>query len=287
MDTNLAKNLIQQLHEAGYRGNLYFHLLGEPLLHPDIFEILRFASKRNPRAILFTNGSLLTQRNIKSLFNACPYELLISMQLADEQTFSFRGSSMSWAQYISRIRDAVYYKLTHNTPTLLRISVGIRKKDSLYPQDDYFPNVPPFRLRKNILNIFSDIPGLDTLWIEKLVNTMQIPFQGKLELASGLSISVKQMGNWRRLYTGNEVNEGRCPHFGKELGILSNGSLVYCHLDYDGKTAFANARRNKLQYIFQKPSLQREIEEFLTVGKVAKGCRHCIIPSKSKLQKEA
>lgn len=59
MDTELVKNLIEQLYEAGYENNLYFHLLGEPLLHPDIFEIMEFASKQIPRAILFMNGSLL------------------------------------------------------------------------------------------------------------------------------------------------------------------------------------------------------------------------------------
>lgn len=134
MDTELAKNLIKQLYEIDNKGNLYFHLLGEPLLHPNIFEILKFASKRIPRAILFTNGSLLTDNNIESIFDARPYELMISMQLVDEQSFKSRCSSMNWNQYVSRIRNAVQYKLTHNTPTLLRISVGIRKEDAVYPQ---------------------------------------------------------------------------------------------------------------------------------------------------------
>lgn len=287
MNTELAKNLIQQLHDASYRNNLYFHILGEPLLHPDMFEILRFASKRNPRSILFTNGSLFTKNNIESVFEACPYELMISMQLVDEQTFSLRGSSMSWSQYVSRIRNTVHYKLAHSTPTLLRISVGIKKEDSLYPQNDYFPRVSSSDLRTNVIQLFSDIPSIDSKHARELLNSVEIPFTGKLELAPGVSVSIKQIGNWRRLYNDQKVEKGFCPHFGKEFGILSNSRLVYCHLDYDGKTAFADARCEELRDIFQRSVLQKEIEGFLNEGTVPKGCQHCIVPTKWKKQEEA
>ncbi len=287
MDTELAKNLIQQLHTAGYRNNLYFHLLGEPLLHPDIFEILRFASKRAPRAILFTNGSLLTKSTVESVFNACPYELMISMQLVDEQTFGLRGSSMSWNQYVSRIRDTANYKLAHDTPTMLRISVGIRKENSVYPQDNYFPRVSSFSLRENILELFSDVPSIDSRQVRELLSHVKMPFTGKLELAPGVFVSVKQMGNWRRLYTDHKVERGYCPHFGKEFGVLSNGSLVYCHLDYDGKTTFANARQDDLRDVFQRTDVRREIDGFLVDGTVPKGCQHCVVPSRPVMKESS
>jgi len=287
MDTELAKSLIQQLYEAGYRNNLYFHLLGEPLLHPDIFEILRFATKRASKVILFTNGSLLTRNNIESIFDACPNELMIGMQVSDEQTFSLTGSRMRWSEYISRIKDAMYYKLTHNTPTLLRISVGIRKEDSVYPQDDYFPYVSPSSLRLNVLRLFSGIQGVDLGQVRKLLSAAEIPFTGKVELASGISVSVKSIGNWRRLYTDQKVEKGYCPHFGKEFGILSNGSLVLCHLDYDGKTTFANALHDRLRDIFQRSSLQQEIVGFITEGTVPRGCQNCVVPSKLKIEERS
>lgn len=103
MDTDLGKDLIKHLYEAGYQNNLYFHILGEPLLHPDISEIVDFASKRLPKSILFTNGSLLTSEKIHSVFKAQPHELMISKQMIDEETFDLRGSSMSWDRYLSCI----------------------------------------------------------------------------------------------------------------------------------------------------------------------------------------
>lgn len=281
MDINLAKTLIEQLYEAGYKNNLYFHLLGEPLLHPDIFEIVRFASKHMPRAILFTNGSRLTQDNIKSVFAACPYELMISMQHVDSQSFRLRCSSMSWNQCVSRIRNAVEYKLTHNTPTLLRISVGLRKEDSAYPHEDYFPRISPSTLRTNILELFTDIPTLDLQKVQKILNSKEIPFKDRFELAAGVSVSIKSMGNWRRLYRDEKVKKGYCPYFGKEFGILSNGNIVFCHLDYDGKSTFANIKDGELRHVFQDSEIQQEIDKFCADGFVPKGCQNCIVPHKN------
>lgn len=280
METEIAQNLIKQLYEAGYENDLYFHLLGEPLLHPHIFEILEFASKRIPRVILFTNGSLLTKNNIESIFDACPYELMISMQTVDEESFKLRRSSLSWDQYVSRIRNAVHYKLTHNTPTLLRISVGMRKEESIYPHDDYFPHISPSSLRANVLQLFSGIQGLDSNQVQKLLNSERIPFNGKLEFASGLYVSIKPVGNWRRMYRDEKVERGYCPHAGTEFGILSNGNIVFCHLDYDGKTAFANVRDRELRYTLENPKIQQEIIQFCAEGIVPKGCQYCIVPYK-------
>lgn len=284
MDTELAKILIEQLHEAGYENNLYFHLLGEPLLHPDIFKIVEFASKRIPRAILFTNGSLLTENNIESIFDARPYELVISMQLVDEQSFKLRCSSMSWDQYVSRIRNTIQYKLTHNTPTLLRISVGIRKEDSAYPYDNYFPRISPSSLRANMIKLFSNIPSLSPQQVQKLLSLVEVPFEGQLELDSDVSVSIKPMGNWRRIYRNEKVEKGYCPHVGKEFGILSNGDIVFCHLDYDGKTRFANAKDGELRHTLENPKIQKEIVQFLTKGIVPTGCQHCIMPYKYSKQ---
>lgn len=278
MDTELAKDLIGQLYEIGYRDNLYFHLLGEPFLHPDIFEIVKFASKRIPRSILFTNGSLLTEENIESAFAACPFELMVSMQLIDEKSFKLRGSSMGWTQYVTRIRNAVHYKLTHNTPTQLRVSVGIRKGNTIYPEDDHFPRVSSTDLRAKILGLFSTVPSLDSQHLHELLASVEIPFEGRLELAPEVSVSIKPMGNWRRIYRAEKVEKGYCPHVGKEFGVLSNGNIVLCYLDHDGKTTFANVRDGELQQLVQNPRVEQEIIRFREEGVVPKGCQYCSVP---------
>jgi hypothetical protein len=278
MDITLAKNLIEQLYDAGYKNSLYFHLLGEPLLYPCLFELIKYTTERIPRSLLFTNGSLLRNRSIKSIFDSEPYELMISVQTVDEESFEWRGTAVGWSQYVSRIRETVKYKLAHDTPTLLRISVGMRKEDSPYPEDGYFPQVTPSSLREKVLKLLADIPGLNSNSLEKL-RSIDIPFSGKLELASGISISIKPMGNWRRIYRDEKVRKGYCPHIGKEFGILSNGNVVLCHLDYDGKTTFANVKDSKLSSVLKDVKVQQEINGFHMKGIVPKNCQYCTVPT--------
>lgn len=135
-------------------------------------------------------------------------------------------------------------------------------------------------MKTNILRLFSGSPSLDSQQVRKVLNSAEISFNGSLELASGASVSFKSMGNWQRLYRDEKNERGYCPHLGKEFGILSNGNIVFCHLDYDGKTAFANAKDGELKDIFQNPKIQQEINKFCTEGIIPKGCQYCIIPYK-------
>jgi organic radical activating enzyme len=280
MDTKLAKSIIQQLHEHGYRNTLCFHLLGEPFLHPDIDEILEYSSKKTFETLLLTNGSLFTKNNLESAFNNSLNEVVVSMQLTNQGFFHLRGSSINWEHYLSRIRQSINFKLTSNTSTTLRISVGIRKKSIVCAHEDYFPHNSQINLKDDLLNLLTKIPALDSDDVKKKLNSTNIPFTGHLELAPGLSISIKQMGNWRRLYKEKKTNKGYCPYIGNELGVLSNGKLVNCHLDYDGRTSFANANQNRLVDIFSGTEYKKVFEAYVNQGLLSKGCQNCVIPTK-------
>jgi len=130
----------------------------------------------------------------------------------------------------------MHYKLTHDTPTLLRILVGMRKEDSIYPHEDYFLYISPSNLRANILELFSDIQSLYPQQVKKNLGLSRNPIQSVLELAPGVSLNIKPMGNWRRIYRDEKVEKGYCPYVEKEFSILSNGNVALCYLDYDGRT---------------------------------------------------
>ncbi len=277
MDLALAKDLIQQLYSVGYRNNLYFHLLGEPLLYPALFDLLQYTTERLPRSILFTNGSLLTAPIIRSIFEAAPFELMISMQTMDATAYAGRGTSLGWEEYVARIRNAVQYKLAHATPTRLRISVGLRNEESPFPHDAFFPRVAPTHVRDRVLTFLNTIPGIAARDVDRL-RSMTFPFRGQLELGPGVFLSVKAMGNWRRMYHDETVERGYCPHIGTELGILSNGDLVLCHLDYDGHTAFTNATGGQLSTVLDNEAIRHEIEGLRMKGIVPPRCQHCIVP---------
>ena len=59
---------------------LYFHLMGEPLLHPLLGRFLTIAEEKGFRVILTTNGTLLPQREETLLAAPALYKVNLSLQ---------------------------------------------------------------------------------------------------------------------------------------------------------------------------------------------------------------
>ena len=59
---------------------LYFHLMGEPLLHPSLGRFLAIAGERGFRVILTTNGTLLAEKEEVLLSAPALYKVNLSLQ---------------------------------------------------------------------------------------------------------------------------------------------------------------------------------------------------------------
>ena len=70
-----------------YTAYLYLHVMGEPLLHPQLAEILRVCTALDYRVCLTTNGTLLPEK--LPLLRDCPALHKVSVSL-----HSFEGLSL-------------------------------------------------------------------------------------------------------------------------------------------------------------------------------------------------
>ena len=61
-----------------YTDYLYLHVLGEPLLHPELPELLRISDELGFRTCLTTNGTLLRERQELLLSHAASSSLLLT-----------------------------------------------------------------------------------------------------------------------------------------------------------------------------------------------------------------
>ncbi len=61
---------------------------GEPLLRDDFFEIYEHARKAGIMVTLFTNGTLLNERNVERLLEYPPYSVEVSVYGASEETYA-------------------------------------------------------------------------------------------------------------------------------------------------------------------------------------------------------
>ena len=64
----------------GHTQYLYFHLMGEPLLHPELASLLAIADELGFRVMLTTNGTLLPERQALLLASHALHKVNISLQ---------------------------------------------------------------------------------------------------------------------------------------------------------------------------------------------------------------
>jgi MoaA/NifB/PqqE/SkfB family radical SAM enzyme len=77
LSTEEQKTVINQALELG--SNLIIFVGGEPLLNPDIFELVRYVDKNQAVVSMFTNGLLLTKENCRRLVEAGLHCLYVSI----------------------------------------------------------------------------------------------------------------------------------------------------------------------------------------------------------------
>jgi radical SAM protein with 4Fe4S-binding SPASM domain len=84
----LVKKIIT---ENSYMSYIYFYNWGEPLLHPDLWEMISFASERKIKTSIITNGTLLKDKIIDRIFQSGLSTISFSMDGVGENYTSARG----------------------------------------------------------------------------------------------------------------------------------------------------------------------------------------------------
>jgi radical SAM protein with 4Fe4S-binding SPASM domain len=78
---------------------------GEPLIHPSIFDFVRLASSKGIRAVISTNGTLLTKEVVGKLKDAGVSYAGISIDGLEETNDSFRGKKGAFRSSLDGIRN--------------------------------------------------------------------------------------------------------------------------------------------------------------------------------------
>ena len=80
---------------------------GEPILRNDLFEVAHFASTKGIRAVLSTNGTLITENAAKQLKNAGFSYIGVSLDGIGETNNKFRGKENAFDLAVAGIRNCI------------------------------------------------------------------------------------------------------------------------------------------------------------------------------------
>ena len=220
---------------------LYYHLMGEPLTHPELPQFLQMAHERGFRSVITTNGTLLKKRS-EELLSVPLYKMNLSVHSFEE------GTEDEFARYLSEISDFADKASAGGTIVVFRL------------WNRGFDGGKNEKILSFLQQRFSGE------WAE---NTRGIRIRDKLHIEWGERFSWPD----RDAPEGND--EVFCYALDDHFGILSNGTVVPCCLDSDGVLSLGNIFDEPLTQILDSHRAEVIREGFSRRCATEELCRRC------------
>ena len=220
---------------------IYYHLMGEPLLHPNLPEFLKMAAEKDYKSIITTNGTLLKRRG-DELLSAEVHKINISLHSFEN------GSKEDRDVYVTEVADFAKKAADKGTIVVIRLwNKGF----------DGGKNEELLRILKE--NIAGD-------WTE---NTRGLKIKDKIYLEWG------ERFEWPDSQAEIKGNKFFCYGLKDQFGILCDGTVVPCCLDSEGVIALGNIFKDDIKEVLLSKRAT-DISEGFKCGKAAEDlCKRC------------
>ena len=293
MDLEFAKKIYEEVARKQFVPKVDLHLMGEPTLHPKLIEILSFAASINVKTELVTNGSTLVAKVVPQILDALYGTIVASHMTPTEETYHFRGKvGLSWDRYISNIRLLLreYMKRLANGKNIrneIQLRVMITKDTAsnvsiiesseqalalLTEWSDFTAEVerelglPPFKRRQPNVDVLLR-RGRQALKKYRLQRGIVLTFWDAFTFAN------TRVSDNYDLQTREETVF--CPHPFKDFGVLWNGDVTLCCMDYDGQLKVGNIKDDSIETVMQSEAARNLRASMLGRRPLPPVCRTC------------
>lgn len=226
---------------------LYFHLMGEPLLHPALDRFLALAGERGFRVILTTNGTLLDR--VESVLLSAPALHKLNLSL-----HSFEANNGTAPENYVNLCAAFGAKAAAR---------GVLVNFRLWNGDS------ATRAGWNAEN---------ERILELLARTFPRPWSPSRtgeRLADRVFLDRAEIFDWPDAEAEAENECHSCYGLRDQLGVLCDGTVVPCCLDHDGELALGNLMTEDLAEILDKPRARAMLDGFRRGRAVEELCKRC------------
>ena len=255
MGVDLFKKILDEVR--GYSGHLYFHVMGEPLLHPDIGDFLDLSLEKGFKVNITTNGTLIKEAKNKLLSKPAIRAINFSLHIFDENTpesvideyldevFGFITGSGDPPGFIACFR---LWNMVHSAPGKKAESAG---------KNSYILG----RIEK-----FFEVPR----------RIEEIPSEGNgIKLKDNVYVSQRSFFDWPDEGIPDISEEGFCLGLRQQVAILVDGTVVPCCLDSEGIIDLGNIKRSSLKQILEGKRAMELYRGFSERRVVEPLCRKC------------
>ena len=227
---------------------LYFHLLGEPLLHKDLGEFIKLTKESGILPIITTNGTLISER-FNDLITNNPYKINISLHSLEANNIndyeSYFDTLISFIKEISEKGTLINLRfwneggLNRNNETLLA----------------------------KLKNAF---------------NTEFIECYNGYKITKNIYIDIASKFDWPDIDGSEYDNKVFCYGMRDQIGILVDGTVVPCCLDAEGIINLGNIFDSSLDEIINSKRAKAIYDGFTNHTAVEALCKKCGYANETK-----
>ena len=228
-----------------HTGFLYLHVMGEPLLHPQLGELLEIGDGEGFRICLTTNGVLLEQRHELLLSAPALHKLSVSLH-------SMEGNNAGALDgYLTGVWESVQTLSRAGTICVLRLwNIGGQESRN-----------------GEILAFLGDRLGTHPLDLPQLR-------RGSWKLGQRLYLEQAEKFDWPEL-EGPERAAGFCLGLRDQVAVLVDGTVTPCCLDHEGDIPLGNLLAEELDGILASPRARAICDGFSQRRPSEALCRRC------------
>lgn len=226
---------------------LYFHLMGEPMLHPGLHTFIAKAREKGFLPVLTTNGTLFPS---EALLQSNPHKVQISLH-------SHEGNGKDDPEvYMTGVMEYAVKAAANGTIVVLRLwnQGGMDSANELI---------------KDLAAKYVPRPWTERYDGWKLAEKIYLEFDQKFEWPE----------EDREEYGEDEVF---CYALRNQIGVLVDGTVVPCCLDHEGNIALGNLFEHSLEEIMESPRAKAMYDGFSKHIATEPLCRRCGYAAVSK-----
>lgn len=235
--------VLDRLH--GHVAYVYLHVMGEPLLHPQLAALMAMAEERGMKICITTNGTLLSQRGSELLDAGNLHKISVSLH-------SFEGNERAACEerpYLESVWNFAVKASARGVVVALRL----------------WNEGGAETLNAGILAFLREKLGSSD-WPETR--------DGSFRLADHLYLERAQKFDWPDL-DADETSTQFCRALRDQLGVLADGTVVPCCLDHEGDLALGNLFEEDMDTILNSTRAQALRRGFSNRTPSETLCRHC------------
>ena len=222
---------------------LYYHLMGEPLLHPQLSDFLKISKELGYKSIITTNGTLLKEKGDSILKTQALHKVSISLH-----SFEVNTLNISLQEYLEDCFDFCKKAAEYGVYAVMRLwnqggedSMNYQILESMHRAfpDEWEQRYSGFRLADRVF----------LEWGEKFL--------------------------WPDMEQEDFGSDHSCYGLRDQVGVLCDGTVVPCCLDCEGVINLGNIFAQSIEEIVNSPRAQALRKSFETRNVTEPLCRRC------------